>query len=240
MKKINIIGRGNVATHLYEAFKEKTSTVMVNPHSLEFLDTDADFVLIAVSDNAISEIAAKLPAISGIVAHTSGSTALDTLSAYSGLTGVFYPLQTFTKGINLDYSEIPFFIEGCDEETTRQLCELASLVSDNVRRADSKQRRALHVAAVFGCNFANHLWSITDDILKANGMDFDVIRPLLKETLRKTEALHPSQAQTGPASRHDTKTIEAHLAFLNNDNQLSRLCNLYSTLSDSIMSESDG
>ena len=124
MCKVDIIGSGNVATHLLKAFSRKTDVNAVNPRTLEGLRPDADFTIISVSDNAIREVAAVLPPIQGILAHTSGSTPIDAVKRGNGRYGVFYPLQTFTKGVELNYSEIPFFIEGSDKKTTDILREL--------------------------------------------------------------------------------------------------------------------
>ena len=234
---INIIGRGNVATHLLRAFDavEGIYPTMVNPHTFEGLREDADFTIISVSDNAIAEVADKLPKLNSIIAHTSGSTSIDVLDSRNEPTGVFYPLQTFTKDKSLDYSEIPFFIEGSSGEVADKLMELAGKVSKNVIKADSGKRRALHVASVYACNFVNHLWSISDSILKENGMNFDVIRPLLKETLNKTGTMSPHDAQTGPARRRDTNTINSHLDFLLKSNAPQEQIEIYNLLTSSII-----
>lgn len=235
MVKINIIGTGNVATHLLKAFAGKAETVSVNPRSLEGFDSSADFSIIAVSDNAIREVAEAIPSTDGIIAHTSGTTPADIL-AFKGIrTGVFYPLQTFSKNSELDYSHIPFFVESKDPSTQDSLAGLASMISDSVTIADSHKRKALHVASVFACNFANHMWTIADKILRDNGMNFEVLQPLLSETLRKTQSIPPAAAQTGPAARNDSKTIDSHLEFLGKDEDLAKL---YSMITSSIMNSS--
>lgn len=231
--KINIIGRGNVATHLTTAFNGKAEINIVNPRSLEGLDKNAEFSIISVTDNAIGQVAVALPETSGIIVHTSGSTSIQVLDCRKEKTGVFYPLQTFTKGVELDYSEIPFLIEAKDNETQKALMSLASIISNNVRSADSETRKILHIASVFACNFTNHLWAIAEKLLTENGMDFNIIRPLLKETLRKTRDLSPFDAQTGPAVRRDSKTIDAHLSLLESDRELK---NIYQVLTSSIIS----
>lgn len=235
MATINLIGSGNVATHLERAFKDKAEIFVVNPHTFEGFNTNADFSIIAVSDNAIREVAAKIPDSESIIAHTSGSTPADILSFKGNKYGVFYPLQTFSKARDLNYKEIPFFIEACDDDTESRLLKLASLVSDNVSIADSEKRKALHVASVFACNFANHLWNIADQILKNNGLHFNMIQPLLKETLNKTKDLTPAQAQTGPAIRKDTNTMASHLDFLSDNIEWSEL---YRMISSCIISNS--
>jgi predicted short-subunit dehydrogenase-like oxidoreductase (DUF2520 family) len=131
--------------------------------------------------------------------------------------GVFYPLQTFSRQKAVNVSEIPFFIEGSDDEVTTLLMSLAERLTDKVYKADSKQRATLHIAAVFACNFANHLWGISADILAQSGYSFDVFKPLLQETLRKAFEMGPTAAQTGPAKRGDMNVINGHLAKLDGD-----------------------
>lgn len=235
--KINIIGRGNVGWHLSEAFRQKAEVMNVNPHTLAGLDANADLTIISVTDTAIPSILERLPELTGTVAHTSGSTGIevfekpgcDRFRSY----GVFYPLQTFTKGKPLDYAKIPFFIEGVDAETEKTLMQTAAMVSENVVRADSGKRKALHIASVFACNFANHLWTIADDYLQDHGLDFKLLLPLIKETCGKIETLSPEKAQTGPAARNDNVIISNHIETLkkeNNDNW-----QIYKVLSDSII-----
>lgn len=229
--KIVIIGRGNVASHLLKALGESHDAICVNPHTLEELRPDSDVFLISVSDDAIREVASRMPEVSGLVAHTSGSTPLSILSDLHKESGVFYPLQTFSKGKSLDYSEIPVFIEGTTPEVSARLRELAGSFSDRVLSADSAARRELHVASVLACNFVNHLWALSSEHLKRSDLDFNLLIPLIKETMHKIESISPADAQTGPARRHDEITIERHLDSLRYDENLREL---YKVLSDSI------
>lgn len=232
---VDIIGSGRVANHLLRAFNQNpqknVDANLVNPRTLLGARPFAQIALIAVSDNAIEQVAAKLNYPNAIIAHTSGSTPIDILKPFAPQTGVFYPLQTFSLERKLEYSKIPFFIEGSSKQTADSLAALAASISNQYHIADSQQRKALHVAAVFACNFTNHLWAIADTILNENGLTFEMIRPLLEETLNKTNILSPLQAQTGPAARGDSKTIEAHRQFLASAPDLQ---NLYSLLSSSI------
>lgn len=168
--KLNIIGRGNVASHLIKAFFGKCDVIEVNPRTLEGFDPEADVTLISVSDAAIPSVLDRLPESRGIIAHTSGSTDMSVFKDRKEPHGVFYPLQTFTKDKPLDYARIPFFIEADSEETADALRELARMISESVYDADSEKRRNLHVASVFACNFVNHLWSIADEYLEKNGL----------------------------------------------------------------------
>lgn len=56
-----------------------------------------------------------------------------------------------------------------------------------------------------------------DEILKANGISFDILMPLIGETIEKLCDISPKMAQTGPAIRNDTKVMQKHLEMLKND-----------------------
>ncbi len=236
MKKTTIIGTGRVATHLYRALTlQGVEVTQVNPRTLDNLPVDSDIYLLAVSDNAIPQVAGRLKGVAGIVAHTSGTTPITVLQDCGTSQGVFYPLQTFSKERALDYSRIPFFIEGSDSATEATLIGLASQISQTVVKADSNRRKQLHIAAVFACNFTNHLYTLASQYMEANSLDFNLLLPLIEETVAKLHSLPPDEAQTGPAIRRDTNTINAHLDALTSHPHLKRI---YQTLSDSIITTS--
>ncbi|MDE6218015.1 MAG: DUF2520 domain-containing protein, partial [Muribaculaceae bacterium] len=207
--KVVIIGSGNVGTHLVSAFRKVATIIPVNPRTLADLPEDADYYIISVKDSAVEEISDKLPPVDAIVAHTSGSIGMEALSKHRN-RGVFYPMQTFTKGKSLDYGEIPLFIEGNSPDCERKLTQLASLVSNRVALADSERRRKLHIAAVFSCNFVNRLCGIASDLLNDAGLDFKSMLPLIHETLNKLHELPAETAQTGPAVREDKNVMDSH------------------------------
>lgn len=243
---MTIIGSGNVARHLINTFAKSEAVEIVqvyvrNPNTILLeIGSDkiindinalqeADIYIIAVSDNAIAGISADLPFVNRLVVHTSGSVPLEALSEKNH-KGVFYPLQTFTKDKEVNFKEIPLCIE-TQFSTDYQLLErTARSISDNVFAINTTQRKALHVAAVFVNNFTNHMYTIGSQICSDNQVPFEVLRPLIKETAEKITVLSPQEAQTGPARRNDSSTIESHLAFLSNLNQK----NIYSLLTQSI------
>ncbi len=252
--KIVVLGSGNVATHIAKALDKVGDVEQVWSRSYDNARTlasclkncqpinaasdivrDADFYIISVVDDAIASVAEMLKGVSGIVAHTSGSYPLDSLSVivHPSEAGVFYPLQTFSKDAQVDVGEVPFLIEGCDAATTDALLELARSISTNVHPADSSIRGQLHVAAVFANNFANYAWDLADRYLKEH-TDFDitVFKPLLAETLRKAMAIGPHNAQTGPARRNDTKVIEGHISKLDDE-----MADVYRTLTEHIIKD---
>ncbi len=234
MKRICIIGTGNVAAHLCVALSDKVDELInVSSRTLEEIPLDSDMYLLAVSDDAIAEVASGLPKLRGILAHTSGSVPMQRLEPYAERYGVFYPLQTFTKGDDLDYAEIPVFIEGNSPEVVKSLEEAAALFTTRIYPADSNRRRRLHIASVFACNYVNHLWDIADSLLAEDGLSLDVLHPLIKATAAKIRHMSPHEAQTGPARRGDLQVIEKHLSML----QDSPEADIYQLLADSILAE---
>lgn len=241
--KISIIGAGNVAWHLASALAgvycvrqvisrtEKSSASLASQvnriyaatgkewrcryaSSLDALCDDSDLYLIAVNDDAIASVAASTADFPGIWAHTSGSVGLEVFEGKKSRFGSFYPLQTFSRDIAVDVSAVPFFVEGSDPEVLGLLRGLAEAVSSRVYTADSERRRALHVAAVFACNFANQMWADADTLLRRQGLDITCLLPLIEATLAKLGALSPEEAMTGPAKRGDLKVIRRHIGEL--------------------------
>lgn len=216
------------------------------------LPEDCDLYLLCVRDNAMEQTTAAISKLlSGelhadsregnepIIAHTSGSVSLERLrrqTATNMKAGVFYPMQTFSKNIAMDYSSIPFFIEGEDAETESVLRDIASLVSSNVSETDSKVREDYHLAAVFACNFSNHLCALAEKQLNEKGLDFNNLRPLIAQTFQKILKESPAEVQTGPASRRDADVISRQLSKLQAD---PRLRHIYSVMTESIMRESE-
>lgn len=250
MVKVVIIGSGNVAQHLIAAFQNGpnsgTEIKLVQVYSRQIatvshlveLDKitneweslmEADLYIIAVSDDAISLVSAALPFKNRLVVHTSGSVPLSALND-ENRKGVFYPLQTFTKNKSVDFTTIPICLESENATDFQLLSKVAKSISDSIFAINSQQRKALHVAAVFVNNFTNHLYQIGEEICQEHQVPFGILKPLITETANKIMVLSPQDAQTGPAKRNDTVTIEAHQAFLSNENHL----NIYKILTQSI------
>ena len=229
--KVVIIGSGNVATHLAKAFR---GSVMISSRSLADVPADADIYILAVSDDAIGNVAAAMPDVNGLVVHTSGSVPMQVLACKSRKIGVLYPLQTFSKGVEMNYSKIPFFIETEDEDDCRLLKELCRSIGCNAYYADSAGRLRLHIAAAFCCNFVNYLIGIADRILKDEPYGLDVMLPLIRQTVEKLDSVSPSDAQTGPAARKDTGTLRRHMEALAEYPDYLRL---YELLTDGIMKD---
>ncbi len=179
---------------------------------------DADLYLVAVKDDVIATLACVFSVKGGVWLHTSGGVDCKELAPISEDYGVFYPLQTFSKGVEVDFAEVPVFVEGHTARALAVAERLGQSLSGNVYQADGRRRSQLHAAAVFACNFTNHLWAIADDVLRREtGTDLTVLRPLLEETMRKALSMRPADGQTGPARRGDRGVIEHHKSLLKSD-----------------------
>ena len=217
MISVLLVGKGNVATHLYEAFLKvnDVKVTQINSRDLNVFP-QADVAIIAVSDDAIAAVSSKIT--TNFVVHTSGSVAINNLKN-SSRKGVFYMLQTFSKDKKVDFHEVPFCLEAENETDYKLLETLAKLIGKKIYSINSEQRKTLHVAAVFVNNFTNHMYKIGNDICKENNVPFEILQPLIKETASKIEYLSPEKAQTGPAIRNDKKTIKNHLDLLDKKQQ---------------------
>jgi predicted short-subunit dehydrogenase-like oxidoreductase (DUF2520 family) len=236
--KTALIGAGNVAWHLGKALHEAGHEIVavyspteatrheltqqlppaIPIATLDLTQIEADLVLIAVPDAALAGVVANLKILdSTIVAHTSGSQPLEVLQVIEGAqAGVFYPLQTFSRSKSVDFSTVPILLEAEDDQTFQALQEVANTISNEVHRVDSDKRKQLHLAAVFACNFTNHLLGISRQLLQQAQLPNTLLQPLIKETIEKAMLQHPFQVQTGPAIRHDQNVIDAHLQMLAN------------------------
>lgn len=227
--KVSIIGSGNVATHLAKALQHahveilgiwshqfENAALLANQVEAkavsqisEIANDESDIILISVKDDAIADVAAQLKNYRGMVAHTSGAAALNVLNSNTSY-GVFYPLQTFSKHKTLDFSQVPLCLEASNAQSLQQLKTLAARISKNIYEVDSEQRKILHLAAVFACNFPNYLYGVAQQLLAQHQLDFDIIKPLIAETANKVQTALPIEVQTGPAVRNDEQTLKKH------------------------------
>ncbi|OJJ20050.1 hypothetical protein BKI52_16385 [marine bacterium AO1-C] len=252
---ILMIGAGNVAWHLAPALEKAGHHIsIVYSRQLEnaqllaqqlnnalatdqtdFRDVGADLALIAIKDDAIATIVKQLQLPNHtVIAHTSGNTPLQIFEHLPGNNdfGVFYPLQTFSKQKLVDFSSIPFCIEALNSSTETFLFDLAGQLSNSIHSVNSYQRKILHVAAVIACNFTNHLFAQSDHILQKEGLSFDLLKPLIQETVEKAMKNAPHKTQTGPAVRNDTRVIQDHLKYLKNNPSAYQV---YETITESIL-----
>ena len=250
---IVIIGTGNAATVLGRKFKKAGHRIIqvfgrdaseASKLAYEFgtestnywsvIRKDADFYLIAVSDDAIQEVAKHVHVPGKVVAHTAASVKKDMIKNMSHHYGVFYPLQSLRMDAK-ELPEIPIFVDASDEITKKKLEELATSISkENVVIANDDQRLKMHVAAVIVSNFTNHLYKLAEDYCKKEGIDFKQLLPLIEETASRLKTADASKSQTGPASRHDEPTIEQHLKLLETYPQLKKI---YQVMTESIQAK---
>ena len=227
MVKVVLIGRGRLATNLLAALQQAGHEVVsINSRTLEGLPLEADAFIVAVKDSALEEVVRR--ATKGreqqLFLHTAGSMPMSLFEGHTSRYGVFYPMQTFSKERLVDFAEIPVFIEGADPA----IRPLAESISRRVYELTTEARKYLHLSAVFACNFVNHCYALSAELLEQHGLPFDVMLPLIDETARKVHELHPHDAQTGPAVRYDENVIRMQSALLADNPELQQIYELLS------------
>lgn len=244
-KSISIIGSGNVATHLalalfsaghvvkqvlsreYDHAQLLAQRVGAQPvNRIELLEPGADIYILAVGDDALYDLALDLSLPQSIVVHTSGSTPADVLKPVSRRYGVVWSPQTFVRDIAMNYSHLPICIEGCNEAVADELQALFGTFTDNMHRLTFEQRRWAHLAAVVVSNFGNAVNAVAQDIMQQHDLDFNILRPLAEQTIRKWDYGDLRSQQTGPAVRRDEKTLNAQRRLLLDHPQWLELYNL--------------
>ncbi|MCM1490278.1 MAG: DUF2520 domain-containing protein [Muribaculum sp.] len=233
--KIQVIGRGNVGTQFSRIF----GVDAIPSRTLEGLTDDADLYIISVSDSAVEEVAGKLPKVKGIVVHTTGSVPMSALKNVECKGyGVVYPFQTISKQRPLDAEEIPLLLEASDTATSDFLVNTAHEYGfDKIQMADSKKRGIVHLTGTFACNFTNAMIAISQKILSETGIDAAIVNPLIAETFEKIKKIPAKEAQTGPAIRKDSHTLEKHIALLNQIG-MRKESHLYANISEYIANNS--
>ena len=248
MITINLIGTGNVAWHLANHLAKISDCTLLqiagrSKDKLErfkHLATEvvtikelrsANVTIIAVADDAIQKVAKQIPYKDTLIVHTSGSISINCIP--QDHKGVFYPLQSFSKNDQVDFTNIPMCIEASHQEDVQLLHTLASLLSTKVYTIDSQQRKQAHLAAVFVNNFTNHCYTIAQELCEKDNIPFELLHALLEKTAQKAIDHSPSDVQTGPAKRNDTQVIAAHLDMLEQEDHKS----IYKTLTASIIAK---
>jgi predicted short-subunit dehydrogenase-like oxidoreductase (DUF2520 family) len=233
--RITLIGAGNLATRLGLALKaaghefvqvfsrtEASAQVLatlLNAEAVvrpEELLPDSPLYICALKDDALLSVLPKVTFGKGLLVHTAGSLPMNVLTPFADRIGVFYPLQTFSKEREVNFKDIPVFIEAFTEESLEIITQLAESLNTEVRISTYEQRVKLHISAVFACNFVNYLYTISNDLMAEQQLDFKDLLPLIRETTAKLQDLSPLAAQTGPAMRYDRNILEKHLNLLEN------------------------
>ncbi len=247
--RVVLIGAGRLATNLAPALAHSghciaqvysrtmaSASVLAERHGcaacnrLEQVVDDADVYILAVKDSVLPQLVPSLcqGRVGALFLHTAGSMPLSLFEGHARHYGVLYPMQTFSKERIVDFSRIPVFVEASDDVALQQVTELACSVSGHVRQLSTEHRRYLHLAAVFACNFANHCYALSAQVLEQCGLPFDVMLPLIDETAAKVHGLSPREAQTGPAVRYDENVIQAQSQLLAGNPMMQRVYELMS------------
>lgn len=251
IKRISIIGSGNVATLLSLALKEKGIQIhqvysrtlahanlladklqAAAVNQIKYIDDSADLYIFCLKDDAYSELLSEWTLKDKNMVHTSGSLSSSMFAAHSNSRGVFYPFQSFSIDREIDFSEIPIFIDAESPELLSGLQKLGQKLETKVVQFDHEQRKIYHLAAVFANNFVNRLYHIAQEICESESLDFDLIRPLIKETSNKVMDALPSDMQTGPAKRVDLELLNIHYSSLSGNLDKQKV---YQILSESII-----
>lgn len=234
-ERIVMVGAGNMATQLALALSNKGCEILqvysrtidsarllagrigectLYTNSIAEIVTDADLYIFSLSDSALPDVINQMQPNGALWVHTAGSMPMDVFADKCARYGVLYPMQTVNKDRVVDWSDVPIFVEASNEDDTQYLVQLSQRLSNNVSRSNSQQRQSLHLAAVFACNFSNHMYAIAERLLNEQGLDFDVMKYLIRETEHKAESISPIDGQTGPAVRNDVNVMDKHLALL--------------------------
>ena len=232
--RIVVIGTGRLASNLVPALQKVGHDVhMVNSRTLEGLPSVADAFVIAVKDDALESVARRVvqDREEQVFFHTAGSMPLSVFEGFAHHYGVFYPMQSFSKERQVDFTDVPLFLEGSDSVTMQTAHAMAESISRKVYELTTAERRYLHLAAVFACNFANHCYALSAKVLEQHGLPFDVMLPLIDETACKVHTMHPVPAQTGPAIRWDENVMSAQKALLDDEPEMQKI---YELMSNSI------
>ncbi|MDR3056645.1 MAG: DUF2520 domain-containing protein [Prevotella sp.] len=252
--KVVLIGAGNVATHLATELYQKSFDIIqvysrtiksasalakavhaVPVTEISAIINDADLYIFSVKDSVLEELISQVPENKGLWLHTAGSMPIDIFSKYTSHYGVIYPFQTFSKNRDVNWSDIPLFIEASEHNTLIQLEGIAKQLSGKVLELSTDKRKYLHLTGVFACNFTNHMYALAEQILKKIDLPFEVALPLIDETAAKVHSLSPKVAQTGPAVRYDENVINKHLSLIDSK----QVKEIYKLISDDIHRISD-
>lgn len=194
-------------------------------------DGDADVCFLAVSDAAISEVAAQLSLKKTVLIHTAGAIGLDTTKAGAKERAVLWPVYSILRHNPPDHRNIPCAWEASSDKAQRYVLSLGHAITDILFEAKYEQRKWLHLSAVISNNFINHLLAICEQICNENQLPFSTIVPIIEQTFERIKQTSPQQLQTGPAVRHDTNTINNQLALLSQHAQWQKV---YEAITESI------
>ncbi len=256
---ITIVGAGNVGQHLakrlyacghtlrqiFSRTPAKAARVAQAVGArgisrLQDLEPDADLYILAITDDATAQVTQQIAFLNAhqkTVVHTSGSVSSEVFRGHFDHYGIFYPLQTFSAEKAVNFEQLPFCIYGNSLAIQAGLMRLAQSICPNVYAVDDAQRGVLHVAAVLVNNFTNRLYAMAHHICADHQLPFELLLPLIRETVRKASDTPPDQVQTGPAMRGDLQTIARHQQFLQQYPNYLQLYNLFTEQLETIAAQ---
>ena len=247
MLKVSVLGSGNLGTHMVNLLNDASQVKLVQWYSRSKIHDqeievtndikmlkNAEIYILCVNDDSISDLSNQLIFNNKLVVHTSGSTTYESINR-KNRRGVFYPLQSFSKTRKLNYSKIPICIEAENDLDLNILIDLCNKIGCGFHKINFEQRKNLHLAAVITNNFTNYLFSLSKEILSDQNLNFDILKPLINETVDKIHKLDPSESQTGPARRNDQNIIDMHIKMLKDPEHQ----NLYKLISQMIKRKYD-
>lgn len=256
IRTATFIGSGNVATHLAQVLyshgiiiRQICSRLMENATTLalkvnaepidhiENLKEDVDIIFCCTKDDLIQKISTRIAQTKRIksIVHTSGTVGLEVFNSIQSkfeAVGIFYPLQTFSKFSEVDFKPIPIGITTINKEFEQALISIANKITEKAFVISDADRQHLHLSAVLVNNFVNHLFAIAQHYCHEHHLDFNLLKPLINNTISKIDIIPPIDAQTGPAKRKDFEIINKHLSMLDNDHLTK---SIYQALTDSIL-----
>lgn len=224
--RIGLIGNGNVGKYFRLNFIQKDFEVksFTRKGSLDSLKLEnfhdhydqLDIVILCIPDKDIREVSTQLIKGSYLLAHVSGTTSIETIDSKHKSRGIFYPLMSLTNNTSVPIKSIPFCLEADSEGAYHILEDLSHSMGIKPHKLDSKERKKLHLAAVLAQNFSNHLFQMAFEVLEEANLSFDLLKPLLLQSIERIGENPPISFQTGPAIRKDETTIQQHLNMIEN------------------------
>lgn len=250
IEKVTLIGSGNMAHWLVYAMRNagvrisqvysrqlSHAKALAEIAGAEAIDNiknllpDSDLYIFSIKDDSYENLLQQLPFRLPLAAHTAGSLSMRIFESYAESYGILYPYQSVNKNMDFKGVVVPLCVEANDKTIENELFAFAQKLTSVVQKLDESQRMVLHRAAIFGCNFTNAMYSIAYDILREHDIDWQMIMPLLQNTMEKVKTMNPHEAQTGPAQRGDQNVIQFHLDALHDE----LLKDIYRVMTDYIL-----
>ena len=210
---ILIVGAGRAGTSFAAALAGVGhATRLVHHDDLDDNDVArAELILLTVPDDAIAETARRLAPSSGrVVAHAAGSRGLDVLAPHPRRASL-HPLVALPSSERGAGRLLGATYAVSGDDAARRLVDS---LGGRVLRLSDGQRTAYHATAAVAANHLVALMGHVEQLAAAAGLSLEDFVPLARMALEDAAALGPAAALTGPASRGDMSTIDAHLAAI--------------------------